>query len=81
MSEALNDNQNSKEDEPEGSNNRVNEKPQQDPSGDLAVTLEVSNSVMDPYDWKNLVIELMKRIPPASLMPPYLQKTLQSLAN
>ena len=34
------------------------------------VALEVSSSVEDPSYWKNLVIELMKRIPHVSSAPP-----------
>ena len=69
MSKSMNNNQNSKEDEPHGSCNRVNEDPSQDPSGDPTVALDVSISLEDPNYWKNLVIELMKRIPPVSFAP------------
>ena len=70
MSEPVNNNQNSKEDEPQGSSNRINKNSQQDPSGDPTLALEVSSTVEDPNYWKNLVIELMKRIPPASPTTP-----------
>ena len=43
----MNNNLNSKEDESQGSGNRVNEDPQQDPIGDPTVALEVSSSVED----------------------------------
>ena len=49
MSERVNNNQNSKEAEPQGSNNWVNEDPQQEPSGDLIAALEVFSSVDDPH--------------------------------
>ena len=76
MSEPLNINQNSKEDKPQGSSNQVNENPQQDSSGDPTVALEVSSSVEDPNYWNNLVIKLMKRIPPASPATPCTSKKL-----
>jgi len=44
----VNDNPNRKEDKSQGSSNRVNEDPQQDPSGGPTVALEVSSSVKDP---------------------------------
>jgi len=72
MLESVNKKQNSKEDKSHGSGNRVNEDPQQDPNGDSTVTLEVSSSVEDPNYWKNLVMKLMKRIPPAPSAPLYL---------
>ena len=34
------------------------------------MALEVSSSMEDPNYWKNLVIKLMKRIPPVSPTPP-----------
>ena len=70
MSEPVNDNQNRKEDEPQGSSNQVNKEPQQDPSRDPIVALEVSSSMKDQKYWKNLVIKLMKRTSPASPTPP-----------
>ena len=44
----MNNNQNSKKDEPQDLGNRMNKDPQQDPSGDPMVALEMSNSMEDP---------------------------------
>jgi len=47
MLELVNNNHNSKEDEPQGSSKRANEDPQQNPSGDPIVALKVSSNVED----------------------------------
>ena len=69
MSESINNDQNRKKEESQGSGNRVNEEPQQDPSGGPMVALEVFSGVEDPNYWKKLVTKLMKRIPSAPSAP------------
>ena len=60
MSESINNNQVTVEEEVQGAGAPpVPEEPQQN-----TIVLETSSSAADPNYWQNLVIELMKRIPP-----------------
>ena len=67
MSESANNDQNNHEGESQNSRIQANENSQQHPRDDPTVAIEVSSSVEDPNYWKNLVTELMKRIPAAPL--------------
>jgi len=59
MLESVNNNQNIEEEENQDERAPVPEEPQQN-----TVILETSSGAVGPEYWQNLVIELMKRIPP-----------------
>ena len=65
MSKFANNDQNNQEGKYQNPGNQVNENSQQNLSEDPTVALEASGSVEDPNYWKNLITELMKRIPAA----------------
>jgi len=58
MLESMNNNQNSKEDEPQGSCNRVSEDPQQDPRGDPTVAFVHSKLPFFMHLVRRAIIEL-----------------------
>ena len=62
---SANNDQNNQGGDSQNSGNQENENSQQNLNEDPTVALEVSGRVEDPNYWKNLVIELMKRIPAA----------------